>query len=64
MRLTCTPVLFSIPSSNIGIDEDDAGDYELGWFKDVEIDYTGDGKIMMKISFEFGLWRDSLYEVH
>jgi len=55
------PVLFDLPTSNVGIDDDTAGDYILGWLKDAEIDYTGDGKIVMRITFEYGLWRATLY---
>ncbi len=54
------PVLFDIPASNVGIIADTAAAYELGWLKDAELDYTGDGKLIMRVTFEYGLWRKSL----
>lgn len=58
-------VLFDIPTENVGIRDETTGDgYHLGWLKDCTLDYTGDGKILMSITFEYGLWRASLYPLN
>lgn len=59
------PTLWDIPAVNVGViaPTSSADDFIVGWFMDVEMDYTGDGQIQLTINGEFGLWDSALYTV-
>ena len=55
------PVLFSIPTGNVGVRE--SSGWTAGWLVDAEVDYTSDGKLSLMIKGDFGLYRNSLYTI-
>ncbi len=56
------PILFYIPTGNVGI-VGDGGNYTAGWMKDARVSMTGDGKAQIVLIAEYGLWETgSLYE--
>lgn len=53
------PVIFTIPTGNVGVTS--SGDYTAGWMKDAQVRNTGDGKVQVVLSAEYGLWANDLY---
>lgn len=55
------PILFTIPTGNVGISEDDEGLFTPGWLKDGSVDWQADGKAELILTAEFGLWANDAY---
>lgn len=55
------PILFEIPTGNVGVREADG--WTAGWRKMASTDISSDGKVILTITGTFGLWRDSLYTI-
>lgn len=58
------PVLWDVPTGNVGVDEDDYGMFTAGWLKTCSAGFTADGQVQLVIRGEFGLWAQDLYVVN
>lgn len=55
------PILFSVPTGNVGVRESDG--WTAGWRKLASTEITSEGKVNLVITGTFGLWRNSLYTI-
>jgi hypothetical protein len=59
-----TPILFSIPTGNVGIAAGgSAPQFYAGWLKTGRVSLQSDGKIQLVLKGEYGLWAGNLYTI-
>lgn len=55
------PILFSIPTGNVGVESSGVSPFTAGWMKGAQLTYVSDGRIQMILTAEYGLWANDVY---
>lgn len=56
------PILFNIPTGNVGVEDPASGLFTAGWLKGAQATNSSDGKIQIVLTAEYGLWATQAYE--